>query len=276
MKSRAVSIFEPSDLAVAAPWRALPRLRPWRASPVLARLGLLLLLLLLGLLALPRSAHSASLDLIEARQAENGRTVYVNAEAATAPALRPPTSAPVRSYSAAKNSASASSRREHEAAERRPGAAEIDTAIRETSARHGVDANLVRAVVKTESNFNPFAVSSKGAMGLMQLMPATARRLNVANPFDLQQNLEGGVRHLKSLLASYNGDLRLSLAAYNAGASAVARAHGVPGFAETLGYVRQITDLYRPPSALSSGSWGQAPPIRVFRDPRGVLTITND
>src|SRR5208337_4944424 len=100
---------------------------------------------------------------------------------------------------------------------------DIDAAIDAAAARHHVDPSLVRSVVKVESNFNPNAVSRKGAMGLMQLMPATARSLNVANPFDPEQNVDAGVRHLRKLLDSYGGDVRLSLAAYNAGSGAVAR-----------------------------------------------------
>ncbi|MGA7077562.1 MAG: lytic transglycosylase domain-containing protein, partial [Terriglobales bacterium] len=89
---------------------------------------------------------------------------------------------------------------------------DIDAAIDAAAARHHVDPSLVRSVVKVESNFNPNAVSRKGAMGLMQLMPATARSLNVANPFDPEQNVDAGVRHLRKLLDSYGGNVRLSLA----------------------------------------------------------------
>jgi hypothetical protein len=154
--------------------------------------------------------------------------------------------------------------------------ADIDGAIDEAARRHNVDPNLVRSVIKVESNFNPNAVSRKGAMGLMQLMPATARSLNVSNPFDPQQNVDAGVRHLRKLLDSYGGDVRLSLAAYNAGAGAVARSAGVPRFGETKNYVRRITQLY-------AGAEGGTPirfgpvyePVKVERDERGVLHLSN-
>ncbi|MFZ0537393.1 MAG: lytic transglycosylase domain-containing protein [Candidatus Sulfotelmatobacter sp.] len=153
-------------------------------------------------------------------------------------------------------------------------AADIDSAIEEAAARHNVDPNLVRAVVKVESNFNPNAVSRKGAMGLMQLMPSTARQLKVNNPFDPEQNVDAGVRHLKQLLESYGGDIKLTLAAYNAGAGAVARSSGVPRYAETQNYVRRITNLYYGRSA-SSASEVSHNPVRVQRDARGVLYISN-
>ncbi|HVR24187.1 MAG TPA: lytic transglycosylase domain-containing protein [Candidatus Polarisedimenticolia bacterium] len=152
--------------------------------------------------------------------------------------------------------------------------ADIDSAIEQAAARHNVDPNLVRAVVKVESNFNPNALSRKGAMGLMQLMPSTARQLNVKNPFDPEQNVDAGVRHLKQLLESYGGDVKLTLAAYNAGAGAVARSSGVPRYAETQNYVRRITDLYYGGSAF--GRSGVAhDPVRIHRDARGVLYISN-
>ncbi|MGB8986288.1 MAG: lytic transglycosylase domain-containing protein [Candidatus Sulfotelmatobacter sp.] len=153
-------------------------------------------------------------------------------------------------------------------------AADIDSAIEQAAARHNVDPNLVRAVVKVESNFNPNAVSRKGAMGLMQLMPSTARQLKVNNPFDPEQNVDAGVRHLKQLLESYGGDIKLTLAAYNAGAGAVARSSGVPRYAETQNYVRRITNLYYGNSA-SSPSEVSHEPVRVQRDARGVLYISN-
>ncbi len=151
-------------------------------------------------------------------------------------------------------------------------AAAIDQAIEASASKHNVDPNLVRALVKVESNFNPTAVSRKGAMGLMQLMPSTARELNVSNPFDPEQNVDAGVRHLKRLLESFNGNVPLSLAAYNAGAGAVQRNGGVPPFAETRNYVRRITNLYGNGFQLSGPIRA---PIHVTRDEHGVLTFTN-
>lgn len=154
--------------------------------------------------------------------------------------------------------------------------ADINAAIDEAAKRHNVDPNLVRSVIKVESNFNPNAVSRKGAMGLMQLMPATARSLNVSNPFDPQQNVDAGVRHLRKLLDSYGGDVSLSLAAYNAGAGAVARSAGVPQFGETRNYVRRITQLYAGADGGTPIKFGSAyEPVRVMRDERGVLHLSN-
>jgi soluble lytic murein transglycosylase-like protein len=113
-------------------------------------------------------------------------------------------------------------------------------------------------------------------MGLMQLMPQTARQMKLTNPFNPEENIDAGVRHLKDLLDSYGGDVRLSLAAYNAGAGAVARSAGIPHYAETRNYVKRITQLY-------GGSLGNnyflpgasREPVRVQRDVRGVLYISN-
>jgi len=154
---------------------------------------------------------------------------------------------------------------------------EIEAAINQAAARHNVDPSLVRALIKVESNFNPNAVSHKGAMGLMQLMPQTARELKVNNPFDPEQNVDAGVRHLKKLMESYGGDVRLTLAAYNAGQGAVARSAGVPHIAETRNYVKRITQLYYGGSDSGYRILGNpvSDPVRVQRDANGVLTISN-
>lgn len=116
--------------------------------------------------------------------------------------------------------------------------------IQSASDRHSIDADLIRAVIKTESAFNSTARSHKGAMGLMQLMPDTARLHNVFNAYDPTDNIEGGVRHLKLLLGRFDGNLELTLAAYNAGIKAVERFGGIPPFAETKEYVRRVLQSY--------------------------------
>jgi soluble lytic murein transglycosylase-like protein len=117
--------------------------------------------------------------------------------------------------------------------------------IRSASDRHSVDADLIRAVIKVESDFDSSARSNKGAMGLMQLMPETARLHNVVDVYNPSSNIDGGVRHLKLLLGRYQGDLELSLAAYNAGIKAVEKHGGIPPFAETREYVRRVLSYYQ-------------------------------
>ena len=119
-----------------------------------------------------------------------------------------------------------------------------DSLIRTASDRYNIDAELVRAVIKTESDFNATARSRKGAMGLMQLMPDTARLHNVGDAYNPEENVEGGVRHLRMLLDRYRGDLELSLAAYNAGSGAVEKHRGIPPFSETREYVRRVLRFY--------------------------------
>jgi soluble lytic murein transglycosylase-like protein len=124
--------------------------------------------------------------------------------------------------------------------------APYDAAINAHAERLGVAADLVRAVIQVESAFNPTAVSNKGAMGLMQLMPATARDLGVRNPFDPDQNIRGGVTYLKQLLDKYDNNLELALAAYNAGSGNVDKYGDVPPFKETRNYVNKITKAAPP------------------------------
>ena len=119
--------------------------------------------------------------------------------------------------------------------------APYDAAINEQARRQGVAEDLVRAVIQVESAFNPYAVSNKGAMGLMQLMPATATELGVKDPFDPEQNIRGGVKYLKQLLVRYDNKVELALAAYNAGIGNVEKYGAVPPFKETRNYVNKIT-----------------------------------
>jgi hypothetical protein len=120
----------------------------------------------------------------------------------------------------------------------------FDRIIHEAAGRHHVDADLILAVILAESQLNPTARSKKGAKGLMQLMPVTADALNVADVYSPEENVNAGVRHLRWLLDRFDGDLRMALAAYNAGPQNVLRHDGIPPFPETKAYVRKVLDYY--------------------------------
>ena len=204
---------------------------------------------------------------------ERGRRVYVNADPKPQAADKPQKARPSPRYSVLMEkkpvSPAASS------AVPAPSAApvQVDSLIQEAAHRHEVDANLVRAVIRVESSFNARAVSNKGAMGLMQLVPATARRFGVENAFNPVENVEGGVRYLRYLLDLYGGNLNLSLAAYNAGEKAVERHGGVPPYRETRDYVKKIGDHYGALLAqrLQRKSFG----IVKYVDENGRVLFTN-
>ena len=157
--------------------------------------------------------------------------------------------------------------------------ADIDRMVEQTANRLKVDPELVHAIIRVESGYDSQAVSSKGAMGLMQLIPATAQRFGVANPFDPKQNIEGGVNYLKYLLNLFGGNLPLSLAAYNAGEHAVQRSGGIPAIPETQNYVRKITSIYQPGDApIAARTTAKEPPrtpITRSVDEFGVVHFTN-
>lgn len=138
------------------------------------------------------------------------------------------------------------------------GTTRFNDTIEDQASQHHVSPDLVRAVIQAESAFNPVAVSSKGAMGLMQLMPATARELGVSNPFEPEQNISGGVRYLRSLLDRYDDNVELALAAYNAGPGNVEKYGDVPPFAETQRYVKKVS------SATNAQAPAEPAPKRVI------------
>jgi hypothetical protein len=153
----------------------------------------------------------------------------------------------------------------------------VEKLVREAAERHRMDPALVRAVIETESNWNPKAYSHKGAGGLMQLIPTTAQRYGAYDVFDPQQNIDAGVKYLRTLLERYNGNLDLALAAYNAGEGAVDRAHGVPSFRETRSYVQKVQNAYfRPGSGRMPDAYVNSHAIHRDVSPEGRIIFTND
>jgi len=148
--------------------------------------------------------------------------------------------------------------------------------IKQASSRYNVPERLVSAIIQAESDFNPQAVSSKGARGLMQLMPQTASMLGVRNSFDPSENIDGGVRHLRGLLDQFQ-NVTLAVAAYNAGAQAVTHYRGIPPYPETQGYVTKVLRLFGGSGSNQAEAAVIAPPSRVYRvvNADGTTVYTN-
>jgi hypothetical protein len=149
--------------------------------------------------------------------------------------------------------------------------------IREAAEQYGVAVDLIKAVIRVESGFNSRAISAKGARGLMQLMPGTASMLGVRDSFNPRQNIDAGVRHLRGLIDRFGSDLKLALAAYNAGEQAVMTHGGIPPYRETRDYVTRILGLFTPTPALAQPAPEPEPPQRTYRTeaPDGTVTYTN-
>lgn len=150
----------------------------------------------------------------------------------------------------------------------------------EKAAKYNLDPQLVKAVIKAESNWNPYAVSPKGARGLMQLMPSTAYELGVFNSFDPEENIDGGTRYLRYLIEKFNGDLTLAVAAYNAGPARVEKAKSIPAIPETVQYVKRVMSLYSGLPTLSySGGFStgkkEVTRIKKMQLEDGTILFTN-
>jgi hypothetical protein len=159
---------------------------------------------------------------------------------------------------------------------------EFHSIVNEKAAKYELDPSLIHAVIKTESNGNPYAVSRKGAQGLMQLMPSTANDLQVRNPFDPDENIDGGTRYLKYLIEKFRGDLTLALAAYNAGPKTVEKSGQVPRIPETKQYVKKVLSLYNGRTYLPVSEASPAAPPKERPEPiyrilteDGTIMFTN-
>ena len=219
-------------------------------------------LLVLGFLASAAPARATLYSFVD----ENGVTHYTNVPSDPRFRKVPGSSPPPASRSGSGSMA----------------AEKYETEIARCADDHGVDSALVKAVIKAESNYDNRAISRAGAQGLMQLMPATSRLRNVDNPFNPGQNIDGGVRHLKYLLRTFDGDTKLALAAYNAGENAVRKYNGVPPFPETKNYVSTVLSLYGRYSGLvpgasvdSGGTATQTAQIQSFVNAEGTRVFTN-
>jgi len=199
---------------------------------------------------------------------EHGRLVYTNADSPSR-----------RSGSTISSPAAALAKSASPAAPITP-PDRLERLVREAAERHKVDPNLIKAVISTESGWNPYAISRKGAVGLMQLIPGTAQRYGVGNPFDPAQNVEGGTSYLRALLDHYNGNVKLTLAAYNAGEGLVDRSGGVPRIWETQRYVQKVARAYRPGSGYDMSAEFEGlqfhNPVRQEVDSKGRVLFTNE
>jgi soluble lytic murein transglycosylase-like protein len=165
-----------------------------------------------------------------------------------------------------------------DAAAQAPAPLGIDEAVQRIAAQHSLPPQLIHSVIKVESNYNPHAISNKGALGLMQLIPATARRFGVGDAFNPVQNIEGGARYLRYLLDLYGENYPLALAAYNAGEGAVAKYGGVPPFAETQNYVvsvrRQLEQAKKAADAKAASTRAPQPVVEAIETgPAHVVEI---
>ena len=254
--------------------RLNPKLNRRPAQPLLSLAPIGLLAILLGIVCSGPSLLYAGQG-ISAHLDSQGRVVFVNEEP---PSPSRPANASRRVVASASATPKSDSTEPISAGEflgesSTLGQGNLDALIEEAAGQHQIDPDLVRAIIQVESNYNPYAVSPRGARGLMQLIPATARRFGVRNLFDPRSNLDGGIRYLKYLMGMFEGDLQLSLAAYNAGEDAVARSRGVPPFRETQDYVRKITELY--PLRSATHAISSVPRIEKYVDSQGVVHFSN-
>jgi transglycosylase-like protein with SLT domain len=245
-----------------------PRRMNGLQTPMNLRNVLVLSVAFIGVLGTPRPARAQ----IATTTATDGRRLFVNAE--------PPVIAKLSAHKPANQSIYLQSEITFTGTDRpavfldRDGAEKL---VREAAERHKVDPALVRAVIETESNWNPAARSHKGAVGLMQLIPTTAMRFGVNDVYSPRQNVDAGVKYLKTLLERYRGNLDLALAAYNAGEGAVDRAHGVPSFLETQSYVRKVQNAYyRPGSGRMDEAYTRSSRIHREVDANGRIIFTNE
>lgn len=233
---------------------------------ILLRLALLAGVCYAGPCVFLLSAQTAPIVLVQDAQ---GRQVYINPDTPAPPS--------VSNFTRLMKPAAAGPQT--------PVPPQIQSFIDQTAGRFQIDPKLVKAIIRVESGFNTRAVSSKGAEGLMQLIPATAERFGVADPFNSEQNIQGGVTYLHYLLDRFNGSVPLSLAAYNAGENRVDRDRGIPAIPETINYVRKVTSLYRQGAVSQAHSSAQAAgpepsgsdaPIYRYIDAWGVAHYAND